>query len=295
MNDKTRKSFVACALGTMIGLFFAIKITPLFWWFGVLVGGFASGFLYLLPGLAGYVPTAARLVCRTLAYLPRRIWGGIVLICRKMRDAPSVRKWEAASIIMFVVLFVAFCLGLVPAHALPAGLEKLYISLGIVYLLVVDYTLVSGLVRNNVKEAVRIRRAQKAIILATPIGPFYLFIKIFILVCKVIRRAILILARITIKVFIFLLTVLFSLVATVLDIAYLLTWNTIFVLERSPLILCFVDGGFGVVISYLLFTIRGDIRDIRLAPALLLGGLIGGLLGVVDYKAAKRLRASKIQ
>jgi len=43
---RTAKIFTACAMGSLIGAFVALKLQPLWWWLGLVIGGFAGYLSY---------------------------------------------------------------------------------------------------------------------------------------------------------------------------------------------------------------------------------------------------------
>lgn len=258
MNSKARRIFVVCAIGTMVGLFVAVNLPSLIWWLGALVGGLISGFLYALPDIVRYTPRAARSTWRTLTYLPE----AVSLLHGRVRDLPSVTKWQIASVVIFGVYMVFWVWA-----SLELLVGKPSISLlGALHLLILEVVMLGSVFSPEVEDREKIRWARKVVILATPPGPLILVIWILIAVVKAVPEIVMVIS----------------------ECARFLGGfaKTLFLFIHSrELVLCFVDGCFGVAISYFIFVVIGNMQ---LGPTLLAGGLTGGLVGVVNYEVVSR-------
>ncbi len=112
MNGKTRKIFVACTVGAVMGAYFTYFLPILIWWVGAVAGGLIAGFIFALPDIIYYSPLAARTAWRSLTYTPK-IWRGIVTLSKATYTltkaawrAPALKKWETGPYLMMGVSFV---------------------------------------------------------------------------------------------------------------------------------------------------------------------------------------------
>lgn len=267
MDRKRRKIFIAVALGTMIGLYGSISFLPsLIWWFGALVGGISAGFIYGLPDIVRYSPTALRVAKNDLKKTGK-IFPALFETIRKM---PASKRWYfLAGITFFILVFVwAY---LVKMFGDSASTMIIGPMTAFFYLLPAEFIMAWSILspdKNN--EAEKIKIAKKAIFFITP--PGFLFLLILGLI-KLIFVIIEVGPTVAYLVFITLEELTHFLIAFVKAL--------FFFVHSRELVLCAIDAGIGVLISYPLLIAAGNLN---IGPGILFGGLIGGLLGVLHYE-----------
>ncbi|MDO8686919.1 MAG: hypothetical protein Q7K11_01790 [Candidatus Berkelbacteria bacterium] len=261
MNWKARRIFIAAALGTMAGLYASIAFLPaIAWWFGALVSGICAGFLYALPDIIRYSPLAFQ-VAKNDSKKIRGIFSAFPKIIRGM---PSYGKWYLLLMIMYFSLTLTWMWLVVVIDR-----DNLYAPIVILagFFYIAPAVIIAMWPSLKKTEAEKIKAAKKALFYITPPGTLFM---LALGMVKFGPRTIKGMAK------------LFSMI--LLDIGYfLITFaKTLFFLVHSKeLVLCGIDAGFGVLISYPLLVTAGNLQT---GPALLFGGLIGGILGVLHYE-----------
>ena len=250
MDSKTRKIFVACALGAMAGMSTASILPFLVWWMGALVGGITSGALYAFGDILRYAPAAAKIAWKEQIYLPRAL-NTLTDAAKRIKRVPLYKKLQAVSMLIFFAT-MAFCI-----WANWVGiLEERYLLLSFAYLLGSGLMMLWAFFCGSTAQIAFI------IFLQTPPG--------MLLACIA---------------FLCLMAAMMAIEGWPLLKAFIR--NLFFFIYSRELVLCAVDGALGAGVSYILFVLIGNME---LGPALLSGGLLGGLLGVVNYEiVSKRL------
>ena len=251
MDSKAKRIFIACALGTMAGILLSTLVPGIIWWLGALAGGATAGLVWSWREVAYYTPIAARLAWQEMAYLPR-IYASFARRTKNFGHMPTYKKWQAMPVVMF------FCILIITLGAAFQGwLDGKQIEFAIYYIMVAGLlALVSsvGLTADNEKD--KTNHAKVTVAFQTPPG-----VMIFML-----GVALLMLALATTELYKFF-RGFFKRLGR-------------FIYSRE-LVICFVSGAVGVLISYPLFVVW---LDMELGPALASGGLLGGLLGLLQYE-----------
>lgn len=266
MERKVR-IFLVCALGTMAGLAVAWFVPEIVWWIGAIIGGLVSGFLYALPEIKRYALPAAKIAWRTLCYIPKIYFGirhGIVAF----RKASVLNKWRVIAVGILIgawgSIFVYTGLSEKVVANIGNGLAMLILLVGAFYLYFPSVLLMISF--NKTAEKIQKKRAQRAVLFASPIGPLVAASLLIMLIIKIVPVTIGIIADIG--------RFLWKFVKTLY----------IFIHSRE-LVLCTVDGALGVLISYILCV---KVLILPLGPTLLVGGLIGGLIGILNYEIVSK-------
>lgn len=277
MDNKARRIVIACFLGAMLGVYIATLLPFVIWWLGAVVGGATAGFVFALPEIVRYAPTAAKITWQTLIYIPQ-IWNRIVFIVRTIRsgvravrEVPSAKKWQAAPFLIFCGNFLAwifmFMLGLhIEENGRLSWFLVPFIGMGI-YLIYTE--LVWGILMNQCRgaaEEVKIKTAKRAVLLQSPA----VIVVLLLLALKVVPRLIAVTPKLVWEFVRFL----------------AMFGKTLFLYVHSrELVLCMVDTGLAVCVGYLFF-VRAAGMD--MGPTLLLSGCVGALLGFLNYQLVSR-------
>lgn len=245
---------MVCALGTMAGLAVTWFVPEIIWWVGALVGGAASGLLYALPEIVRYTPRAAKIAYQgTTAF----------------RKSSNLIKWQTLATTMLVGLIIGYwvTLGLFERWDFNQEFGTLLLAaIAPVYLVIILWTLI-GFFEHYRTEERKKQNAKKAVLLASPIGPLFLVGWLIVKAVQITPR----ISRVIMK----------NIIPGLVRFSWIFA-KTLFVFVYSrELILCIASGGLGVLFSYLL-CIKG--LDMAFGPTLLIGGLVGGVSGILNYE-----------
>lgn len=277
MNPKARKIFIATALGTMLGLYSSIAFLPsIVWWFGALIGGISAGLFYSLPEIIRYSPLAFQIAKNDLKKTEK-----ILTALYEIIKIPGSKKWRLLTEITFYILLIFWIFfALTFMIKLNERLAMFSLVLGIFYIVPISAIMITSLDdKPTERETEKIKRFKKTIFFMTP--PGFLFLLMLGLV-KFVPKA----AK---KISCFLLAILLEMVRFFATFAKTL----FFFVHSKELVLCAIDAGISVLISYTLVAAVGN--NLQTGPALLFGGLIGGLLGILHYEivSVRILRVSR--
>ncbi|MDO8435983.1 MAG: hypothetical protein Q7S82_01165 [bacterium] len=270
MDQKARRIFIAAALGTMAGLYASISFLPnIVWWLGALIGGIIAGFIYGLPDIVRYSPNAFRIAKKDLKITGEGffILGMLFLtapidIYQSIRGMSVVKKLSA---LLYTIGFAMVFSWLVLVVFLPSNIKLLVFVLGTIYWFyccVILICLVASVCKNDTEEK-QIKRLKKAIFLVTP--PGFLF-SLFWLTKRFGPLAASLVFMVLAEFGRFLITFVKTL---------------FFFIHSRELVLCAIDAGFAVLISYPLLITAGNLQT---GPAIIFGGLLGGLFGVLHFE-----------
>ncbi len=259
MDQKARRIFIATALGTMTGLYASIALFPYFaWWIGALTGGVTAGFIYSLPDIIRYSPAAFAIAKKDLemtAGFPFNVY-------QYIRGMTIVEKLYVLLYAIGIAIFAswAFLLFSFPPHI---GMTIIMLGIFPIFYCAAIIMTTTSVFYEKESEEKKVKRLKKAIFLITP--PGFLFSLFWL-----IKRFAPLLAVKIFMIFAELLRFLITFIKTLF----------LFVQSRD-LVLCAIDAGLGVLISYTLFVTASNLQ---IGPTLVFGGLIGGLLGVLHYE-----------
>jgi hypothetical protein len=263
---KSGKIFLVCAIGAILGLLISLAVPQIIWWVGVLAGGFIGWFAGALPDIIRQTPEVTRTTWQGLKYLPK-IANALVSFFQNIKSWPRVKKWQTI-IIIIEFLILSLCILLPVTLLSEKSGSSIAISLSF-YVIYTELIFVFFMVWSHIetKENDKIKKIQMGILSFTVIFflgmMFWLLVKLFPKIWNGGRKII-------IEIFKFL-------------------WRfskRLFILVHSrELALVALDSALAVIISYLVL-IR--LLNLPLGPALVCAGLLGGLIGLLDYQIVSR-------
>lgn len=85
MLGKSSKVFLACAIGAGIGSLVALEVSQMFWWLGLIIGGFTGYLSYDWQRVVSAIPQAATMVAPAITDFSRDIRQGLRTFLGKPR------------------------------------------------------------------------------------------------------------------------------------------------------------------------------------------------------------------
>ncbi len=270
--ERQVKVFLACVLGTMTGLAVALSVPEIIWWVGAIIGGATSGLFYALPEIKHYAPKAAKIAWEGLQYAPNLIRALVVYRWRIL--LLLVALISSGLLVWSLVVFPE--MKLAPGEAgEESGVAVLFalVAIFLVLYFVVCLALSVAFIANYRDEILPAEDRDYAKTFApffSPIGPLLI---IAWLVVKgtphIVRGSI----RLTKKAC--------GLIKEACSFTVEFSKTLFTFIHSKELVLCTVDGALAVLLSYIVCV---TLLTLPLGPTLLLGGLIGGLIGILDYE-----------
>lgn len=269
MDSNATRILVVCTLGTLLGLGIAFQLPSLIWWLAAPIGAVIAGALYASPEIVRFAPLAAEKALVGLNY-PPKIPEAVAAHFRSIRNSSQAEKWFAASWAMLAVkyILVIILLLVIPVEELKGSPDMVYTSLLVIGIL--SYYLPLGIIiKYRVSQARKesseehLRNARRTFFLTNPVGFLIYLVRVILSITPTVLRAIyqssIFLARFLVQLF----TLVHSKILTIV----------------------LVDTTFSILFTYILLV---RIFDLQPGPTLLLGGILGGLIGVVNYEIVSK-------
>jgi hypothetical protein len=254
MDKKTVRIFLACSVGAIAGLAAAMALPHIIWWLGALAGAGAGGLIYAFREIKHYAPEAARFSWHALSFIPKACSAAASLY-RAAKNANAVTRWTVIAVCMLFATLASWITGIVTVPT-GAGVPGAYLFSvlfgGLVLVVIAFYTTSTRINADSIGKTPTLASVKRGAFFASPLGP-----PVWILM---------------------------NLVPAVYETGkfFAVFTKTLFVYVHSKeLVLCAVDSGLTVAVSYPLFVVA---LGLSAGPTLLAGGLVGGMLGVVNYE-----------